>query len=483
MALALILLCFVAGAVLCLLPYRAWLPGAHLGLAALAAVAGSLLIAELDRGTLPRRWGAVALRLDALSAFMVATILLIALLALWHSRGYVARELARGGLEPHQAGRYYLYLDAFILMMLIAVVVDNVGLMWVALEATTLATVLLIGLHHTKEAIEASWKYLLIGSVGIALAFIGTVLVYCDVSILEPAREGALDGSRLLEQAASFHPAFLRLAFVFLFLGYGTKAGLAPMHTWLPDAHSEAPAPVSALMSGVLLSVSLYALLRFKPVVDLAAGADFSARFMIGFGLLSLGIAAGMLVIQRNYKRMLAYSSVEHMGVVCLGLGFGGSLGTVAALLHILFHALGKSALFLLAGNIQQTCDSTQINQATGLLRRLPVSGRLFGVGTLALLGAPPFGIFFTELAILRAGFQAGYLALTLAAAALLAVIFAAMLAHLQRLLFGEVERAAAAELTVAPAAFALGLLLLLGVWLPPPLARLVERIGMELMP
>src|SRR5436190_4352747 len=276
--------------------------------------------------------------------------------------------------------------------MLLAVTTDNVGLMWIAVEGTTLASVFLITLERTRASLEAAYKYLLICSVGIAVAFMGTVLVYyANIQQLGESAE-TLDWSLLVTVAPRLPSGVVALAFVFLLIGYGTKIGLAPMHTWLPDAHSEAPAPVSALMSGVLLAVGLYALLRFKVVVDLAAGAAFARRLLVALGLLSIAVAATSLWAPQNYKRMLAYSSVEHMGLVCLGVAFGGWAGVAGALLHLVNHALAKSALFVLAGRVLQRYGSAEVGRVRGLRQAMPWTGAAFLAATLALPGVPPFG-------------------------------------------------------------------------------------------
>ena len=258
--------------------------------------------------------------------------------------------------------------------MLLAVTTSNVGFMWVAIEATTITSALLIPLHRTRASVEASWKYLLICSVGIALAFAGTVLAYFDSASSAGHVADALNWTVLRAAAPSLHRELIQLAFAFILVGYGTKAGLAPMHTWLPDAHSEAPAPTSAMMSGVLLAVAMYAVVRWKAVVDAALGSAFAGNLLLAAGLLSVLIGVFSLVIQRHYKRMLAYSSVEHIGLVSIGLGLG-PLGTFAALLHLVNHAVAKSMAFLLAGRILHRYKTTEIARVSGLLRAMPLDG------------------------------------------------------------------------------------------------------------
>jgi hydrogenase-4 component F len=349
--------------------------------------------------------------------------------------------------------------------------------MWVAIEGTTLATVFLVNLHQTRTSLEAAYKYLILSSVGIALAFIGTALVYYAGAA--KAGEIAVNWSALQAAAGSLNAEVVRLAFVFIVIGYGTKAGLAPMHTWLPDAHSEAPAPISALMSGVLLNVGLYAIMRFKAVVDAAIGQDFAAGLLIGVGLLSLVVAAAFLVRSRNYKRMLAYSSVEHIGIVCLGLGFGGYWGVFGALLHVVNHALSKSLLFILSGNILLKYHSAEIGEVRGLLRAAPWTGALFLAGTLALMGLPPFAPFISEFIIFRAGLESHTWSAA-AAVILLVVIFGGMLASVNRMLYGEppaeLPRGDALRPWLAPLAANFALLLVLGLTLPAPFVIALEQ-------
>jgi hydrogenase-4 component F len=272
----------------------------------------------------------------------------------------------------------------------------------------------------------------------------------------------------------------VRLAFVFVIIGYGTKAGLAPMHTWLPDAHSEAPAPISALMSGVLLNVGLYAMMRFKAVVDVAVGPEFAAGLLLGIGLLSLLVAAVFLVAQRNYKRMLAYSSVEHIGIICLGLGFGGYWGVFGALLHVVNHALSKSLLFIISGNILHKYHSTEIRDVRGLLRSAPWTGGLFLAGTLALIGLPPFAPFISEFIIFRAGLESHPWAAA-AGIVLLVIVFGGMLANVNQMLYGEppddLPHGDALRQWLVPLAANFALLLVLGLTLPQPLVLALQQV------
>lgn len=434
------------------------------------AVAVSVTVGQ--RATLEALGG--FLRADALSAWMVALVGVVAGLAAVEAPHY-----ARGATR-----RFYPLFHLFVFTMLLAVTTDDLGFMWVAVEGTTLASVFLVNFDRTRASLEASYKYVLICSVGIAVAFLGTVLVYfADVARLGGA-EHVLRWTTLQQMAPGLPPRIVEMAFVFLLVGYGTKAGLAPMHTWLPDAHSEAPAPVSAMMSGVLLAIGIYAVLRFKPIVDVAAGPVVAQRLLVGLGLVSMAVAAAFLWNPRNYKRMLAYSSVEHLGLISLGLGFGGPWGIAGAVLHIGNHALAKSVLFLLSGRIRAAYASMEIDAVRGLLARLPVSGPLFLAAMLALLGLPPFGLFVSEVMIIGAGFAAGHAVASVIALILLVIAFAGLLRTLQRMLYGETAgRGTERAWVTVPMFAALLLLLMTGLAWPPGLAGALARITAVVAP
>jgi len=385
-------------------------------------------------------FGGHILRADALSAFMVLVIAIVALLASWSAVGYIRTEIADGHTTPGAARLFGLLVPAFVASMVLAVLAANLGIMWVAIEATTIATTFLVGHHRNRASLEASWKYVIVGSVGIVLAFLGTVLLSYATQYTSPGAHSTLDWDAMRGIARHLDPAVIRVAAVLLLLGYGTKIGLAPMHTWLPDAHSQAPAPVSALMSGVLLSVAFYALLRVKVIIDLALGPTFLRNLLVVAALLSLVVAASLLIAQRDYKRLLAYSSIEHMGLIALAAAIGTPLAIAALLLHILAHALGKTVAFLCSGEILLVEGTTRIAGVHGLLARRPLVGGSFGLALLALLGFPPFGLFASELAIARAGFSADMGWVTAAAFSLLLVVVAAVLVHARSMLLGEAD-------------------------------------------
>jgi hydrogenase-4 component F len=410
---------------------------------------------------------------DALSALLAVCIAFVLLLV---------SALGPGLGDEHNdpaARRFSMFINAFAVTMLYAVTVQNVALMWVAIEATTITSAVLIPLRRTRGSVEASWKYILICSVGIALAFAGTVLAYFDFVATAGQVRDSLNWSVLRNAAPSLHPQPLQLAFAFILVGYGTKAGLAPMHTWLPDAYSEAPSPISAMMSGVLSAVALYAIARWKAVIDGAVDPEFTTRLLTGFGLASVIVGALSLVIQRHYKRMLAYSSIEHIGLVSIGFALGPA-GVFAGWLHVVNHAVAKSMSFLLAGRILHRYDTAEIGKVRGLLLAMPWTGALFAAGVLALVGLPPFGLFISEFLLVRAAVAGGHMWIAAAILVLLVTAFISLIGHLNRMLYGDVppgvpvgERAGWPQLALAGSA---AVLVVLGLTLPRPVSRLIDQ-------
>lgn len=377
------------------------------------------------------------LRADAMSAMMLIVIGTVGTLACWASIGYLETELVHGHTTARGARQYGTLVGIFLAAMSLAVLANNLGVVWVSIEATTVATAFLVGHRRSRAALEATWKYVIICSTGIALAFFGTVLLYF-AGRHAGGGSSALDLDVLISHAARLDRPVTRLAAGLLLIGYGAKAGLAPFHTWLADAHSQAPAPVSALMSGVLLAVAFSVLLRVKSVVDVALGHGFLRTGLLVVGLLTLLISACLLVVQRDYKRMLAYSSMENMGVIAVAAAAGTKLAIAALLLHALAHGLAKLVLFLAAGQLQASHNSTAIAEVTGLLGRSRLLGGSLAVGVLAVLGLPPFAIFASELSIAHS-LTAAHLAWVLGLALLfLLIAFAALATHTSRMLLGE---------------------------------------------
>ncbi|MBI5399057.1 hydrogenase 4 subunit F [Candidatus Saganbacteria bacterium] len=373
---------------------------------------------------------------DALSLFFVFTISVVAAAAALYSQGYIEQELEKRLLTLKQAKYYYILFNLFVFSMLLVTVVNNLGLMWVAIELTTLLSAFLVGFHNTKNSVEAAWKYIIICSVGIILALLGTI--FFSYAFLFATGFKSLNWTELMAQAAKLDPNLVKIAFIFILVGYGTKAGLAPMHTWLPDAHSQAISPISALLSGVLLKTAIYAILRYSLIVNLCVGSAFSSHLFILFGMLSLIVSAGFVLVQKDIKRLLAYSSLEHIGIIIFGFGVGGPLGIYGALLHIFNHAVTKSLLFFGAGNIVNEFASHNMRQMRGALKALPFTGFMVLIGLFALAGFPPFSVFFSEFMILMAAFTQNHFILGGALLLLIVIVFSALIYHFSRVLFGE---------------------------------------------
>jgi len=400
----------------------------YAGIAAAATVLASgivLVVAVLDGQTPTAVHG--QLRVDALSAFMLTVVGSVGLTATW------------GGLEPRPTTRdsrsYQTLVALFLGAMSLAVLADNLGVLWVAVEATTIATAFLVGHHRNRRSLEAAWKYVVLASVGVAIAFLGIVLLYAATL---SAGAPTLSWTQLDTSGPALDSSLVRVAAALAILGFATKAGLAPMHSWLPDAHSQAPAPVSGLMSGVLLSVAFYAILRVQAIAVPVIGPDLMRGMLVTAGLLSLAVAAALMIRQRDLKRMLAYSSIEHMGLLALAAAAGGVLAVSAALLHVLGHGLAKSSTFVASGRILATEGTTSTADIQGLFTRRPSVAVPFLVGVVALLGMPPFSLFFSEVAIVVAGVQRGLTWVMAAAVFLLLVVFAGMARHTSAVMFGH---------------------------------------------
>ncbi|WP_036258867.1 hydrogenase 4 subunit F [Methylocapsa aurea] len=398
------------------------------------------------------------------------------------SASYIAHELETGRLTPLHLRFYHAMYQALLFSMNLALVANNIGLMWVAIEMATLTTVLMVGIYRTHEAIEAAWKYFILGSVGIALALFGTILVYMAA---RPAVGEGLDGmvwTVLMARVAAFDPALLNVAFVFLMLGYGTKVGLVPLHAWLPDAHAEGPTPISAVLSGLLLNVALYAVLRFKLLLAANPGAIAPGPLMATLGLVSLIFAGFMLYKRRDIKRMFAYSSIEHMGIIAFAFGMGGPLANFAGLLHMTMHSLTKSAIFFAVGHIAQVTGTQKIADIRGLTASHPELGWSLVIGVVAIGGMPPFGIFMSEFLVVSSTFaREPLLAIPLVGGLLIA--FGALFFHLQRLAFGapsarSVPAPTSRQASHLPMIAHFALVLMAGLYLPPPLVAWFQHVA-----
>jgi hydrogenase-4 component F len=430
---------------------------AHAGTCAAALILAdsiALAVKVLGHGTASVAGG--WLRADALSAFMLMGIGTIALLACAASPAYLAtgqhpgpatpdmpKETGASGPRTARANqRYSVLVQLFLAAMATAVLAGNLGLAWIAIEATTIVTAFLVGHAGTREALEAAWKYTVICSTGIALALLGIVVFYDAARHAGLAETDALNYQALTAHAHALDPAVTRMGAAFILLGFGAKAGLAPLHAWLPDAHSQAPAPVSALMSGVLLPVTFAQILRVKTIADTALGTGYARTLLLIMGLATLALAAALLIAQRDYKRMLAYSSMEHMGLIAIGAAIGTPLALAAILLHIAGHGLAKAVAFTTCGHILSTEHTTRIDRVKALAARQPVLAGVFAAALLALLGFPPFSLFASELALARAGFAAHLGYPTAAAFLLILIAFAALAGHGARMILGTTPSA-----------------------------------------
>jgi hydrogenase-4 component F len=402
-----------------------------LAAAALLGVAIALAVRVTDSGPVDTVGG--LFRVDALSAWMLLVVGAVALVATLANPSHVDSELAAGA-SARSMRRYLVLMQAFVVTMTGALLAANLGTLWVAVEATTIVTAFLVGHHHGRAAVEAAWKYVVICSVGIAVALLGVVLL--NFAAAHSAAH-SLDLADLTTHAAGLDPGVTRIAVALLLFGFGAKAGMVPLHAWLPDAHGQAPAPVSALMSGVLLSVSFYAVLRVKVISDAALGPQFARRLLLITALAGLLVAALLLIAQRDYKRMLAYSSMEHMGLLGVGAAAGGRVAMGAVLLHVLGHGLSKSVLFVGSGQILRATGTSRIDAVGNPRAARPLAAGAFGLGVLALIGMPPFSLFASQVGIVRAGFAAG-LGWAVGIAMLLMLVAAgALLVHTSRMVLG----------------------------------------------
>jgi hydrogenase-4 component F len=380
------------------------------------------------------------LRADGLSSIFLFNIAFISFLVLVYASGFL-RHTGEGRFSSPRW--FYALVFLFLFTMISVCLSANLGLMWIMMEGTTLASALLVGFYNTKGAVEAGWKYLVVCTVGIAFALFGTIVLYLAAFKAGMNPGAALDWVSLMDVVSrkGFDPHLLKLAFAFVMVGYGTKIGLVPMHSWLPDAHAEAPTPISALLSAVLLNCAVYALLRYVTIVSRGVGPSFPHTLLLIFGLVSMMTAGLLILVQRNLKRLLAYSSVEHMGIIAVGLGLGGPLALFGALLHIFNHSVAKSLLFFSAGNVRQNFDTLRMDGINGMARTLPQTSAALVIGSVAIAGLPPFSLFVSEFAILSAAFaQAHYLVAGLFLA-VLSIVLGGFAHHVLHLLGGEPKR------------------------------------------
>jgi len=455
------------GAVLAAIGDRDAAPAVNVAASLLTLVAAAALtvrvVAEGPLLVLDRQ-----LFVDSFNVFLVALTAFVGFTTSIFSRPYMRIEQEHGKLSAGRLRLYHSMYQLFNFTMLLALLTNNMGILWVAMEAATLTTVLLVSLYRTPASLEAAWKYFILCGVGIAQALFGTILLFFAAEKLLGAEGGALLWTELNHVKGDLEPTVLSIAFVFLLVGYGTKVGLVPLHNWLPDAHAEGPTPVSAVLSGLLLNVALYAVLRCKVLVDGAVPTAFAKNLMMGFGLLSVVVAAFLLSRQKDVKRLFAYSSIEHMGIITFAFGMGGPIANFAGLLHMTVHSLTKSAIFFAVGHAAQKAGTQAIDGIRGLVTQSPMIGWGLALGTLAILGMPPFGVFASEFLILTTAMREFPWTTPLLLVSL-GVAFAAVLGKVQPMVFGEttVKRLAHPPALV-PVFVHLGLALMLGLYIPP---------------
>jgi len=418
------------------------------------------------------------LLVDDLNIVFVVLNTFVAFTTSLFSAGYIAHELSAGTLTLRHLRFYHAMFQAMMFAMNLALVANNIGLIWVAVELATLTTVVMVGIYRTPAALEAAWKYFVLGSVGIALALFGTILVYVAAQPVVGEGLAGMTWTILITHAADFDPALLNVAFVFLLLGYGTKVGLVPTHAWLPDAHAEGPTPISAVLSGLLLNVALYAILRFKLLMAGNPGTIAPGPLMISMGLSSLLFASLMLYRRRDIKRLFAYSSIEHMGIIVFAFGMGGPLANFAGLLHMTLHSLTKSGIFFAVGQITQIKGSQNIADIRGLTTSHPALGWALVLSVMAIAGLPPAGIFMSEFLLISTTFsRQPLLALPLVAGLLLA--FGALLRHLGSMAFGTpMGRSPRLRGSSLPLFAHVTLVVAAGIYLPVPLVEWFRHVA-----
>ncbi len=467
-ALTLLLVFPLLGAlVLGLCGHRGYARDVNVGFSLSTLIAAAVLTVQVINNGPQFGWGHEFF-IDPLNVFLVTLTAFVALTTAIFSRPYMRIEQDKGKMTPRRLRLYHSMYQLFSFTMLLALTTNNMGILWVAMEAATLTTVMLVSVYRTAASLEAAWKYFILCGVGIAQALFGTVLLFMAAEKVIGAEGGALLWTNLDAIKTQLDPNIITLAFAFLFIGYGTKVGLVPLHNWLPDAHAEGPTPVSAVLSGLLLNVAVYALLRFKVLTDGALSNQLAGHLMMGFGLTSVLVAALFLSRQRDVKRMFAYSSIEHMGLITFAFGMGGPIATYAGLLHMTVHSLIKSAIFFAVGHATQKAGTQIMDQIRGLVRVNPTVGWGLMLGSLAILGMPPFGVFASEFLILTTAMREHAWATPILLLAL-GVAFAAIFSRVQEMVFGDsTVQPLAHPPALLPVFVHLGLGLMLGLYIPP---------------
>ncbi|WP_094752604.1 hydrogenase 4 subunit F [Psychromonas sp. CD1] len=420
--------------------------------------------------------------IDSLSALFLAVLGVVAFFTGWHSLGYIEHEYQKGEMSARKVSLYYGLFNLFLTTMIVALMSNNVIMMWVMIEATTVTSVFLVGIYGQRSSLEAAWKYIIICSVGVSFGLFGSILTYSNAAATLAHPENAIFWTYIRDNASLLDPTLVHLAFIFVIIGFGTKTGLFPMHAWLPDAHSEAPSPVSALLSAGLLNCAFLVILRYYIITYKAIGINYPQMLLLVFGFLSVFFAAFFILAQRDIKRMLAYSSVENMGLITLGIALG-PIGVFAALLHVINHSLGKTLMFCGSGNLLLKYGSRDMGVIKGVLRVTPVTGVVVAVGAFALGGVPPFNLFLSEFMIIAGGVASDHLGLMIALALLLTVVLAGLARFVAMCILGKkpenMPKGEVSKMMVVPLVVLLGLMLLMGTHIPNVVLRGVDQAAL----
>lgn len=483
----LLIIPFLAGVACLAIPVRTWWERINMVASGIVAVLAAVLLLKIADGGHVSAFDGF-LRVDALSALVIILTAFVALVCSIYSVGYFRRDCQDAKIDNKQLRHYYVLTPFFVCSMLLVPMADNLGVMWVAVESTTLASVLLVTFYNQKTSFEAGWKYIIIGSVGISLALFGTVITYSSaVGVLGEHASHGMSWSVLVQIADKFNPNYMRLAFILVVVGYGTKAGLAPMHTWKPDAYAEAPVPAATLLGAGFINCAIYSIMRFDVLAEKCLGHQFTSNLLIGFGVFSIILAAPFVLVQRNFRRLLAYSSIDHAGIMVAAIGFGGKLGALGAVLHMLFHAVTKPLLFFAAGNVQQQFGSPHFRKVRGVIRTLPWTAVLFLVAALAVTGTPPFSIFQSEFTALSAALAAEHHWAAALFIAGVVTIFVGFLLHMANMNLGApsepVTRAPECPWKLSAMILVALVVGLLCFWIPAPLMSIVEQSVQILQP
>jgi hydrogenase-4 component F len=411
-------------------------------------------------------------RADDVAVLFLVLIGLLAAAVSVASVGWMRHELARGHMREDRLRWYFALVHGFVATMVVTVLSDNLGILWIAMEGTTITSALLVGFHGDKHGLEAAWKYIIVTTIGISFGLFGTVLVYGAAAHAQGGIfAGAMNYSSIAEIAHRLDPGIIRIGFIFVMVGYGTKAGLAPLHMWLPDAHSQAPTPVSALLSGALIKCALFGIIRFHTIARDACGPEFSNGLLLVFGLVSVVVATPFIIVQHDLKRLLGYHSVEHVGIIALGLGFGGRLGTYGALLHVINHGVTKALVFLIAGDAIGRYGTRDMRLMKGFLGIAPIAGTFLLMAAFSLAGTPPFSIFVSELIVIQAGIAGGRFVPVAVFLVMVVIIFAGLIHHVGQMAFGtaagSAERGREALSPLLAMLLLAGVMTLFGVWIP----------------